>query len=48
MLAESVEGIDVATGGGVLRITELQAEGKRRMQVPDFLNANSLIDQVLT
>ena len=48
VLAESTEGIDVATGDGVLRITELQAEGKRRMQVPDFLNANSLIDQVLT
>ena len=46
--AESARGIDVATGDGVLRITELQAEGKRKMLVADFLNANSLLGQVLT
>lgn len=44
---ESADGIDVATGEGLLRITELQAEGKRRMSVADFLNANSLRDQIL-
>ena len=48
VLSESAEGIDIATGDGVLRVTELQAEGKRRMSVADFLNANSLIGQVLT
>lgn len=47
VFAESAQGIDVATGDGVLRITELQAEGKRRMHVADFLNANSLVDQIL-
>ena len=35
------------TGEGVLRIIELQAEGKRRMSVADFLNANSLLGQQL-
>jgi len=47
VMAESVQGIDVATGEGALRITELQAEGKRKMPVADFLNANSLLDQTL-
>ena len=47
VLAESASGIDVVTGEGLLRITELQAEGKRRMAVADFLNANSLLGQVL-
>jgi methionyl-tRNA formyltransferase len=47
VIAESVEGIDVMTGEGVLRITELQAEGKRRMSAADFLNASSLLGQVL-
>lgn len=47
VLAESADGIDVATGDGVLRITELQPEGKRMMPVADFLNASSLLHQVL-
>jgi len=47
VVAESSQGIDVVTGEGLLRITELQAEGKRRMPVADFLNANSLLGQVL-
>jgi len=47
VVAESIQGIDVVTGEGVLRITELQAEGKRKMAVADFLNANSLLDQIL-
>ncbi|NOQ87853.1 MAG: methionyl-tRNA formyltransferase, partial [Gammaproteobacteria bacterium] len=47
VIAESAAGIDVATGAGVLRITELQAEGKRRMSAADFLNANTLLNQVL-
>ncbi len=47
VIAESAQGIDVATGDGVLRITELQAEGKRKMSVADFLNANSLLTQEL-
>lgn len=47
VIAESTDGIDVVTGEGILRITELQAEGKRKMSVADFLNANSLLDQIL-
>lgn len=39
VLATGAAGIDVATGAGVLRITELQAPGKRRMAARDFLNA---------
>lgn len=47
VIAESSHGIDVMTGDGVLRITRLQVEGKRQMSAADFLNANSLIEQVL-
>jgi methionyl-tRNA formyltransferase len=48
VLAESVNGIDVATGNGVLRISQLQPEGKRKMPVADFLNASSLLKQILS
>ena len=48
VIAESAEGIDVATGeGGVLRLLEIQPQGKRRMKSVDFLNANSLLNQLL-
>lgn len=47
VLDESANGIDVATAAGVLRITELQPEGKRKMPAADFLNANSLLNQML-
>jgi methionyl-tRNA formyltransferase len=33
-------GIDIATGQGVLRILQLQPQGKRAMSVADFLNGN--------
>ena len=36
----SKAGIDVATGHGVLRILQLQPQGKRAMSVADFLNGN--------
>jgi methionyl-tRNA formyltransferase len=36
------DGIDVATGDGVLRIRTLQLPGKRAMNASDFLNAHSL------
>jgi methionyl-tRNA formyltransferase len=47
VVAESAQGIDIVTGDDLLRVTELQAEGKRRMPVVDFLNANSLLGQRL-
>jgi methionyl-tRNA formyltransferase len=43
----SADGIDVATGDGRLRITELQAPGKRRMAARDFVNARRLDDALL-
>ena len=48
VIAESAAGIDVMTVDGVLRITQLQAEGKRKMLAADFLNANSLLGQTLS
>ena len=42
VLSAGPEGIDVATGGGVLRLLELQRPGKRRMSASDYLNARRL------
>jgi len=47
VVAESAQGIDIVTGDGLLRITRLQAEGKRQMAAADFLNANTLLNQIL-
>ncbi len=38
--AISRDGIDVVTGKGLLRITQLQMPGKRQMSVADFVNGN--------
>ena len=38
----SPDGIDIATGKGLLRIIKLQLPGKRAMSAADFLNAHSL------
>ena len=37
ILAQDAAGIDVATGAGVLRLTELQRAGARRMRAADFV-----------
>lgn len=42
IIAASGEGIDVATGDGVLRITRLQPPGKRPMNAAEFLNGHPL------
>ena len=44
VIATSTDGIDVAAAEGIVRITELQPEGKRRMPARDFLNAHDLTD----
>ncbi len=47
VVAESAAGIDVMTGEGILRLQLIQPQGKRQMPVADFLNANSLQQQIL-
>jgi len=45
VIAESRQGIDVATGSGVLRITQLQFPGGKPLLASEYLNAHSLIGE---
>ncbi|MET0066879.1 MAG: methionyl-tRNA formyltransferase [Candidatus Thiodiazotropha sp.] len=47
VVASGKAGIDVATGAGVLRITQLQMPGKRALSAGDFLNAHDVDGVVL-
>ena len=42
IVVTSKQGIDVATGDGILRITHLQPPGGKVMSASEYLNANSL------
>jgi methionyl-tRNA formyltransferase len=46
VLATGKQGINIATGKGVLRLLELQRPGKRRMSAYDYLNAVSLPERL--
>ena len=47
ILCADKKGIQVATGDGILNILELQAEGKKRMSVRDFLNGYEISASML-
>jgi methionyl-tRNA formyltransferase len=38
----TTEGIDIAAGGEILRITEIQVPGKKRVAVKEYLKGNSI------
>jgi len=42
VLAAGKNGIEIAAGGKILRVLELQAPGKRRMSADDYLRGNKL------
>ena len=42
VLAAGLEGIDIACGGRILRVTQLQMPGKKRTEVKEYLKGNSI------
>ncbi len=46
VISESVDGILIATGEGVLSLSRLQLPGKKVMNVKDFINGQSLMGNV--
>ena len=47
ILAATADGLDVQTGDGVLRITELQLPGRQKISAADFANAVPAMGRVL-
>jgi len=47
VLATSRDGVDVATGEGVLRIQQLQRPGGKPLQAADFLNSHPMLGETL-
>ncbi len=43
VLAAGGNGLEVATGVGILRVTELQAPGKKRVAAADYFRGNSIV-----
>ena len=42
VVAAGEEGIDIVAGGGILRVTEIQMPGKKRVEVKAYLKGNSI------
>jgi methionyl-tRNA formyltransferase len=42
VIRASAEGLDIAAGGGVLRVTEIQMPGKKRVEIKEYLKGNSI------
>ncbi len=38
----SAQGLDIAAGGGVLRVTKIQVPGKKRVEIKEYLKGNSI------
>jgi methionyl-tRNA formyltransferase len=45
VINSSSAGVDIATGEAILRITEMQAAGKRRMPAADFVAGHALMNE---
>lgn len=42
VLKASSEGLDIAAGGSVLRVTQIQMPGKKRVEIKEYLKGNSI------
>ena len=48
VLSVSPDGIDVQTGEGVLRLTEIQPAGKKAMKVADYVRGSAVVEAGMT